>query len=81
MMHFFSKIQWNLYKCLNKSNRLHLKMETNEEIDTAIVASLLVKKMKNRKRSMWVKPWLGRKSNLGLHKILVQELRFEDESK
>ena len=30
---------------------------------------------------MWVKPWLGRKSNLGLHKILVQELRFEDESK
>ena len=50
MMHFFSKIQWNLYKCLNKSNRLHLKMETNEEIDTAIVASLLVKKNEKQKK-------------------------------
>lgn len=49
-MPFFSKIQWNLYKCLNKSNRLHLKMETDEEIATAIVASLLVKKNEKQKK-------------------------------
>ena len=28
---------------------------------------------------MWVKPWLGRIINLGLHEMLVQKLRFEDE--
>ena len=29
---------------------------------------------------MWVKDWLGRRINLGLHEMLVQELRFEDKS-
>ena len=28
---------------------------------------------------MWVKPWLGRRINLGLYETLVQELRFEEE--
>ena len=28
---------------------------------------------------MWLKPWLGRRTNLGLYEMLVQELRFEDE--
>ena len=27
---------------------------------------------------MWVKPWLGKRINLGLYDMLVQELRFED---
>ena len=29
---------------------------------------------------MWVKPWLGRRINLGWYDTLVQELRFDDES-
>ena len=28
---------------------------------------------------MWVKPWLGRKINLGLYETLVRELRFDIE--
>ena len=64
------------YKCSNKSNRFHFKMESNEETAAAIVFLLLVKRnKKKRKRSVWVKPWLGRKINLGLYKMLVQELR------
>ena len=49
-------------KWSNKSNRFHLKMESNEEAAAAIVALLLVKRnKKKKKRSMWVKPCLGRK--------------------
>ena len=41
-------------KCSNKSNRFHLKMESNEETAAAIVTLLLVKRIKKkRKRSMW----------------------------
>ena len=59
-----------------KSNRFHLKMESNEETATAMVALLLVKRnKKKRKRSVWVKPWLGRRGILGLYEMLVQELR------
>ena len=55
-------------------------MESDEEIVAAIAALLLVKKnKKNRKRSVWLKAWLGRIINLGLYETLVQELRFEDE--
>ena len=40
------------YKSSNKSNRFHLKMESNVETATAIVALLLVKiNKKKRKRS------------------------------
>ena len=54
-------------------------MESDEETTAAAVASLLVqKKLKTRKRSVWVKSFLGRKIYLGLHEMLVQELRFED---
>ena len=68
------------YKCSNKSNRFHLKMECNEEpfekTAAAIVALLLVKRnKKKRKRSVWVKPWLRRRIDLGLCELLVQELR------
>ena len=51
-------------------------MESNEETAAAIAGSLLVKRnKKKRKRSVWVKPWLGRRINLGLYEMLVQELR------
>ena len=40
----------------------------------------LLKKKKIRKRSVWVKPWLWSRINLGLYETLVQELRFKDES-
>ena len=54
-------------------------MESDEKTATAIVALLLVKKSKKKKRCVWVKLWLGRGINLGLYETLVQELRFEDE--
>ena len=69
------------YKWSNKSNRFHLKMESNEETAAAIVVSLLVKrnrKKRNRKKtktSAWLKPWLGRRINLSLYEVLAQELR------
>ena len=63
-------------RCSNKSNRFHLKMESNEEAAAAIVTLLLVKRIKKkRKRSMWIKLWLGRRITLGLYEMLVQELR------
>ena len=62
-----------LYKCSNKSNRFNLKMEINKETTAAIVALLLVKRNKKmRKKSMLVKPWQGRRINLGLYEMLVQ---------
>ena len=64
------------YKSSNKSNRFNLKMESNVETAAAIVALLLVKiNKKKRKRSVWVKPWLGRRIILGLYEMIVQELR------
>ena len=63
-------------KCSNKSNRFHLKMESNEETAAAIVALLFVKRnKKKRKRYVWVKPGLRRRIDLGLYEMLVQELR------
>ena len=51
-------------------------MENDEETAAAIVALLLVKgNKKKRKRSVWVKPWLGRRIILGLYEMIVQELR------
>ena len=50
-------------------------MESDEETAAAIVASLLDKRnKKKRNRSVWVKPCLGRRINLGLYEILVHEL-------
>ena len=63
-------------RCSNKSNRFHLKMESNEETAAAIVALLFVKRnKKKRKRYVWVKPGLRRRIDLGLYEMLVQELR------
>ena len=79
MISLIFKIQWSLFKYSNKSNKFHLKMESYEETATAIVALLLNKKIrKKRKRSLSVKPWLGRRINLGFLEMLVQELRFKD---
>ena len=51
-------------------------MRSNEETTAAIVALLLVKRnKKKRKRSVWVKPWLRRRIDLGLYEMLLQELR------
>ena len=51
-------------------------MESDEETVSAIVALLLIERnKKKRKRSVWAKPWLGRRINLGLYAMLVQELR------
>ena len=47
---FFAEIQWNLYKCSNKFNRFHLKMESDEETATAIVALVLVKKIRKSEK-------------------------------
>ena len=44
MISFFLEIQWNLFKWSNKSNRFHLKMESDEETTAVIVALLLVQK-------------------------------------
>ena len=37
-----------------------------------------LKDMKKKKRSVWVKPWLGSRINPGCYVTLVQELRFKD---
>ena len=79
MLFFFFEIQQNLFKYSTKSNRFQLKMESNEETAAASVASLLFKKDKEqRKRSVWIKSWLGRRINLGFYETLVTELRFEE---
>ena len=41
---FFCKTQRNLCKCSNKSNRFHLKMESDEEAVAAIVTFICSKK-------------------------------------
>ena len=57
-------------------------MESDEEAAAAIVTLLLVKKIRKKgKRSVWVKPWLRRRINLGVYETLVQELRLVDELK
>ena len=38
----------------------------------------LLKNKKKRERSVLAKPFLGRRINLGLYEMLVQELRFKD---
>ena len=50
MIPFFFKFQCYLYKCSNRSNRFHLKMESDKETAAAIVALLLVKKIRKREK-------------------------------
>ena len=37
------------------------------------------KKSKRKKRSAWVKPWLQKRTQLGIYDTLLQELRLEEE--
>ena len=56
-------------------------MENDEETAAAIVVLLPVKKLRKKEKDpCGVKPWLGRRINLGFYETLVQGLRFEDES-
>ena len=47
-------------------------MESDEKAAAAIVTLLLAKKNKKRKRSVWVKPWLRRRINLGVYETLYK---------
>ena len=48
-------------------------MESDEKAAAAIVTLLLAKKnKKKRKRSVWVKPWLRRRINLGVYETLYK---------
>ena len=50
MIPFFFKTQWNLYKWSNKCNKFYLKMESDEETATGIIALLFVKKIRKREK-------------------------------
>ena len=41
---FFFKNQWNIFKYSSKSNKIQLKMESDEKTVAAIVALLVAKK-------------------------------------
>ena len=48
MVSFLFKVQLYLFKYSNKSNRFHLKTESDEETAATIVALLLIKKIRKR---------------------------------
>ena len=54
-------------------------MDSDEEC--AVIIAVISKRRKKRKqrrnRSIWVKPWLSRRSELGVYDTLLHELRFE----
>ena len=56
-------MQWSLFKYSNKSNKFHLKMESYEETATAIVALLLNKKIRKKKKKIFVSKTLAGKEN------------------
>ena len=43
-----------------------------------IIALISKKKLKKRKRSVWVKPWLQKRPNLGAYDTLMQEFKLND---
>ena len=49
-------------------------MESNEEIATAIQLPYYL--LKKRKRSVCIKPWLGRRINLSLYEMLVDKVEY-----
>ena len=52
-------------------------MDSEEEC-AAIISKRTKKRKQRRHRSIWVKPWLSRRSELGVYNTLLQELRFEE---
>ena len=59
-------------------------MDSDEETALAVVSLVLAPKIKNKKkrkkRIVWVKPWLQRRSYLGCFDTLLKELRSKDEA-
>ena len=55
----------------------------NECAAAAVVVAILIKKRKRlrkkRERSVWVKPWLSRRNELGADRTLLREFRLEDD--
>ena len=61
----------------------HFIMDSESECAAAviIVAAISKKRKRMRKkrlRSIWVKPWLGRRNDLGVDNTLLREFRLED---
>ena len=56
-------------------------MDSEEECAAAVIIIALLSKRKKRRRnrSTWVKPWLGRRTELGVYNTLLRELRVEEE--
>ena len=60
-------------------------MDSEEEgaAAAAVIITIISKRKKTRKkrlhRTAWVKPWLSRRSELGVYNTLLQELRLEEE--
>ena len=49
MVSFFFKIQRNLFKYSNKSNRFHFRIECDEETAADVIVALLLVKIKQKK--------------------------------
>ena len=77
---------------LHSSNKLerfvgrvsHFTMDSDDECAAAaVVVAILIKKRKRlrkkRERSVWVKPWLSRRNELGADRTLLREFRLEDD--
>lgn len=59
---------------------MNSKLTTTTVAATALIAVAVKLKKKRRKKSksVWVKPWLSRRENLGVETTLLREFRSED---
>ena len=58
-------------------------MDSESECAAAVIIVAAISKKrkrirKKRLRSIWVKPWLGRRNDLGVDNTLLREFRLED---
>ena len=57
-------------------------MDVEEKCAAAIIIYIITKRKKRRKckkqRSIWVKPWLNRRNQLGFYDTIMNEFRMED---
>ena len=61
----------------------HFIMDSESECAVAVIIVAAISKKrkrirKKRLRSIWVKPWLGRRNDLGVDNTLLREFRLED---
>ena len=59
-------------------------MDSEEDVAAAAIVIAIIckrrrKRERKRNRSVWVKPWLQRRNELGVDNTLLMEFRFEDE--